>query len=146
MGGPAVIQLEQEAETEAQVTPIATPTPGHDAIDNEELVGDVSIGSDFSSDLFTPGRMKPRLSRREKRQARQRYAAAQQEAEDLGQIPPHALEISAEELQQMQKETTHWWLSTRQLMEVPVPQEWASSDGTGFCTGDGNRQDRTLSC
>lgn len=70
-----VIQLQQEAETEAQVTPITTPTPGPDGTDNEELVGDVSIGSDFSSDLFTPGRMKPRLSRREKQRARQRYAA-----------------------------------------------------------------------
>ena len=68
-----VIPLQQEAETEAQVTPITTPTPGPDVTD--ELVGDVSIGSDFSSDLFTPGRMKPRLSRREKQRARQRYAA-----------------------------------------------------------------------
>ena len=67
--------------------------------DNKELVGYVNIGSDFFTDLCTPGRMKPRLSRQEKRWARQRYAAAQQGAEDLGQIPPHALEISAEELQ-----------------------------------------------
>ena len=48
--------------------------------------------------------MRPRLSRREKRLARHQYATAHQGADDSGQMPPHALEISAEELQRLQKE------------------------------------------
>ena len=99
-----VIQLQREAETGAQVTPTTTPASGPDETANADFEGDIMIGSNFSSDFFTPGRMRPRLSRREKRLAQHQYATAHQGADDSGQMPLHALEISAGELQRLQKE------------------------------------------
>lgn len=56
-----VIQLQQEAEIVAQVTPtIPAPAPDETAIG--DLESDITIGSNFSSDFFTPGRIRPRLS------------------------------------------------------------------------------------
>ena len=98
-----VIQLQQEAEIVAQVTPI-TPALAPDETANGDLEGDIMIGSNFSSDFFTPGRMRPRLSQWEKRLARHQYATAHQGTEGSGQMPPHALDISAEELQRLQEE------------------------------------------
>ena len=60
-----IIQLQQEAEIVAQVTP-TTPAPAPDETAIGDLEGDITIGSNISSDFFTPGQMRPRLSRREK--------------------------------------------------------------------------------
>ena len=65
-----------EAETGARGNPVIEPDPemmqGTAAVNGQALVdleGDIILGSDFSDDLFIPGKEKPQLSRWEKRLA-----------------------------------------------------------------------------
>ncbi len=64
------------------------------------------IGSEFSDDLFAPGREKRQLTRRENRELRQRHAKERlgDAVEGDAAMPHHPLDLPAEELQRLQAE------------------------------------------
>lgn len=61
------------------------------------------LGKEFSEDLFIASRERCRLSRREKRIARKEHATELGRGEQPEPVTPHALDISGEELQRLQK-------------------------------------------
>ena len=79
---------QQEATAEVRTTPMDST----DELTDQE--GEpLGMGMEFSDDIFAVGRERRKLTRREKREARQQY---RQETEEPEAVTPHVLDIPAE--------------------------------------------------
>ncbi len=97
----------------------------------EEVSEDWVIGPEFADDIFATGHGRVRLSRSEKRAARLQYSSEQEGTDAPKPVPPHAVDVPAEEFQRLQ--AGDMMLEASRLAADGKP----SSAGTGFLWKDG---------
>ncbi len=103
-----------------------TESGGEDAEETEAVAGQEVIGSEFSQDIFSPGRERAKFSRRQKREDRYQHAV-----EAGAGSSRHSLELPTEEMRTLQKQD-----GTLQEVQKAADGQ-SSSAGIGFFRRNG---------